>query len=231
MSDKLSIPLSIIVAGLLIGGGIYLGKARSPQTPQSLAAQTIAESKNIRPVSQDDYLIGNPAARVVIVEYSDTECAFCKEFHKTMNGIMKEYGAKGEVAWVYRHLPIKELHSRAPKEAEGLECAGELGGNAKFWEYTNRIYDITPSDNGLNPAELVNIAKQVGLESGAFTACLESGKYSSKVDKDISEAMNSGASGTPYSVMIDTKTGETYPIAGAQPYSTIKEIVDLLLQS
>lgn len=231
MSDKLSIPFSIIIAGLLIAGGIYLGNAKKSQTPESLVAQTIEESKNIRPVSVKDHVIGNPEARLIIVEYSDTECAFCKEFHKTMRSIMTEYGADGDIAWVYRHLPITELHSKAVREAEALECANELGGNAKFWEYTNRIYEITPSDDGLNPAELINVAKQVGLKSAEFEECLASGRHRAKVEEDAEDAIKAGADGTPYSVMIDTKTNETYPIVGAQPYSTLKEIIDLILKS
>ena len=144
---------------------------------------------------------------------------------------MTDYGSKGEVAWVYRHFAQEELHSKAPKEAEALECAGELGGNGKFWEYTNRIYEVTPSNNGLESSELTNIAKQVGLSSDKFNTCLESGQYSSRVQSDEYDAQGAGAEGTPFSVVIDTKTGDTYPINGAYPYSQMKNIIDLILGS
>jgi protein-disulfide isomerase len=165
------------------------------------------------------------------VEYSDTECPFCKEFHKTMRALMTEYGNKGELAWVYRHFPVVGLHSKAPKEAEALECAGELGGNAKFWEYANRLYEVTPSNNNLEPTELENIAKQAGLSSDKFNTCLESGQYAPRVKADMNDAQEAGGEGTPFSVVIDTKTGDTYPINGAYPYSEMKNIIDLILQS
>lgn len=230
MSDKITIPASIIIAGLLVGGGIYLGNKKQ-QTPANLAAQAIEQSKNIRPIDETDHILGNPQAKLILVEYSDTECPFCKEFHKTLKTLMSEYGDKSELAWVYRHYPILELHPKAGKESQATECANELGGNGKFWEYINRLYEITPSDNGLDPAELTNIAKQVGLPSDQFTSCLDSNKYSTLVSAHIEDAKKTGSQGTPYSIIIDTATGETYPIVGAQPYATLKQLIDLILKS
>ena len=236
MSDKISIPLSIIVAGLLIGGGYYLNGRNKINNQNSLGASSmvqeqIKQAANIRPVDANDHILGNPSAPVVIVEYSDTECPFCKEFHKTMRALMSDYGSKGNIAWVYRHFPFEELHPKALKEAEALECVGELGGNSKFWEYTNRLYEITPSNNDLDPKELTNIAKQVGLSSDKFNTCLESEQYAPRVKADVNDAQGAGGEGTPFSIIIDTKTRDTYPINGAYPYSQMKQIIDLILQS
>lgn len=236
MSDKISIPLSIIAAGLLIGGGVYLNSRNSATYNQtgskvnSVVEQQIKQAANIRPVDENDHILGNPEASVVIVEYSDTECPFCKEFHKTMRALMTEYGNKGNLAWVYRHFPVAELHSKAAKEAEALECAGELGGNSKFWEYANRLYEITPSNDALDPKELTNIAKQVELSSDKFNTCLESGQYAPRVEADTNDAQSAGGEGTPFSIIIDTKTGDAYPINGAYPYSQMKQIIDLILE-
>jgi protein-disulfide isomerase len=230
MSDKVIIPISIIIAGALIGGGLYLG-GKKRATPATLAAQAVEQSKNIRPVDDTDHILGNPSAKLLFVEYSDTECPFCKEFHRTLKTLMSEYGDKGDLAWVYRHYPILDLHPKAAKEAQATECANELGGNGKFWEYINRLYEVTPSDNKLDPVELVNIAKQVGLSSDQFTSCLESNKYSSLISAHIEDAKKTGSQGTPYSIIIDTQTGETYPIVGAQPYATLKQLIELILQS
>lgn len=238
MTDKISLPLSIVIAGLLIGGGIYLSNKNNsridtnakPNT-NTIVKEAIKQAANIRPVDANDHVLGNPEAKVVVVEYSDTECPFCKEFHTTMRTIMSDYGSKGNVAWVYRHFPVPELHSKAPKEAEALECAGELGGNAKFWEYTNRIYEVTPSNDNLEPSELTNIAKQIGLSSDKFNTCLESGQYGPRVTADSNDAQSAGAQGTPFSVIVNTKTGDTYPLNGAYPYAEVKNIIDLILAS
>lgn len=118
----------------------------------------------INPVTDKDHIRGSLNSKVIIVEYSDTECPFCKRFHDTMKQVMDVYGKDGRVAWVYRHYPLDGLHSRARKEALALECAFEQGGNDKFWEYTDYIYKITNSGNTLDPSKLLDIASFVGLK-------------------------------------------------------------------
>ncbi|MEK7117126.1 MAG: DsbA family protein [Patescibacteria group bacterium] len=234
MSEKLSLPISIIIAGLLIGGGIYLNGKITKENPtvaqkQQLKSQNISDL--VRPIDANDHILGSSKARVLVVEYSDTECPFCKTFHNTMNSIMQEYGKNGDVAWIYRHYPIVGLHSKAPKEAEALECAANLGGNSKFWEYTNKLYEITPSNNNLDPKELTNIATAVGLSSTSFDTCLNSGEFTPRVNLDVKNAKEMNISGTPYSVIVDTKTNQYYPLEGAYPYAQVKSAIDLILQS
>jgi protein-disulfide isomerase len=234
MGEKMSLPMSIIIAGLLIAGGIYLNGRITKINPttaqqQQLKSQNLADV--IRPIDANDHILGSSKARVLVVEYSDTECPFCKNFHVTMNTIMSEYGKEGNVAWVYRHNPIAALHSKSFKESEATECAANLGGNSKFWEYINKLYEVTPSNNGLDPKELTNIAKQVGLSSIAFDTCLSSGEVTPRVNADIQNAGDVGISGTPYSIIIDTKTNQYYPIQGAYPYAQIKSAIDLIIKS
>ena len=232
MNDKLIIPLSIVIAGVLIGGGIYLN-GRMTSDNSTPAERRQADSKNLsgalRPIDDNDHIIGSPNARIIIVEYSDTECAFCKIFHQSLLSIMQEYGGDGKVAWVYRHFPIAEIHSKSLKQAEALECAAVLGGNGTFWEYTNNLYEVTPSNNGLEDSELPKIASRVGLPVDKFNICLESGEFGPRVASDIQNAEELGALGTPYSVLIDTKSGEHYPIEGAYPYAELKQVIDLIL--
>jgi len=201
----------------------------TPAQKQELVSKSIANV--VRPIDANDHVLGSADARILVIEYSDTECPFCKTFHTTMLSIMQEYGKEAQVAWVYRHFPIAELHSKAPKEAEALECAGELGGNGKFWEYTSKIYEITPSNNGLDPKELLNVAKTVGLSSTAFENCLTSGEFAPRVNLDVQNARELGALGTPYNVVIDTKTNEHYPVEGAYPYLDLKDAIEIILAS
>lgn len=99
----------------------------------------------------DQVFIGEEKNSVYVVEYSDLECPFCKRFHETMLEVMKEFDARGEeVTWIYRHFPLDQIHSKARKEAEATECAAELGGNDAFWKYTNKLMEITPSNNQLD---------------------------------------------------------------------------------
>ena len=123
---------------------------------KALLATAIAGKKegatkaDLDPVRADEHISGNPRAEIFIVEYSDFECPFCKTFHQTMKEIMREYPADGKVAWVYRHFPLDQIHSQARKEGEASECAAELAGNKGFWDYTNKLFEITPSNNKLD---------------------------------------------------------------------------------
>ena len=229
-SDYFTIPLSIIIAGIIIAGAYFLSQPKSPTMGQTrLASQAqIPSTIPMRPVSSTDHILGNPNADVVIVEYSDTECPYCKGFQSTMQRLINEYGGAGQVAWVYRHFPIAELHSKAPKEAEATECVYELGGPTKFWTFLNLIYDQTPSNNGLNASELPKMAAASGVDTKLFNTCLASGKYTAKVQVDYNDAINAGAQGTPYLVLI-TKDGAKTPISGAETYQGLKSIIDTLL--
>jgi protein-disulfide isomerase len=223
------IPLAIIVAGLLVAGAVYFGGSKAP-APGSLTGQNGAPNTApsvIAPVSATDHIIGNKNAQVVIVEYSDFECPFCKVFHNTMHQILTTYGDK--VAWVYRQFPIAQLHSKAPKESEASECATDQGGNAAFWKFADKIFEITTSNNTLDPAQLPTIASAIGIDVNAFNTCLSSGKNTSLIQADIAAAQKAGAQGTPYSVIL-VNGKNVGSINGAQPFDQVKSQLDSIIK-
>lgn len=230
--NTLAMPIAVIIAGVLIAGAVIYSGGKTPNTANiSNQAQQVAQQETdnldaMTPVSSSDHIRGNPNAPVKIVEYSDTECPFCKRFHNTMKEVMNEYGKDGKVAWVYRHFPLDQLHSKARKEAVALECANEQGGNDKFWEYTDRLYEITPANDGLDLAELPKIAGYVGLDVQKFNTCLESGKYDKHIQDEVENAQATGGNGTPWSIVVG-KDGKKYPLSGAQPLSAIKQLIDI----
>ncbi len=193
-----AVPLAIVIAGAFVAGAIFF--TRQPTTLQPTTPDDIAADIKIRPVDATDHILGTPDAKVVFVEYSDTECPFCKRFHGSLQNLLTKYGKDGTMAWVYRHFPLN-IHQKAPKEAEALECAAELGGNTAFWKYTDTIYKITPGNDGLDPAELLKTAEAVGLNRTAFSSCLESGRHKARVDADMNDAINSGGRATPFTIM------------------------------
>jgi len=230
-SNKLAIPLAIIVAGGLMAGALYFSNMQA--TKQAVKAQPLqAGTKTVtgepRAVTKDDHILGNPNADVIIIEYSDTECPFCKVFHPTLQRIVDEYGKDGRVAWVYRHFPIDQLHAKARTQAEATECAHDQGGNAKFWAYLNMIYQKTNSNDGLDMAELPKIAKEIGIDVNEFKECLSSRKFKDKVEKDYQDGITAGVRGTPHSILI-TKDGVKTPIGGAASYDSVKSAIDALL--
>ncbi|MEX2010399.1 MAG: thioredoxin domain-containing protein [Parcubacteria group bacterium] len=225
--NKQLIPLAIVVAGALVAGAIYFGGSTGgPSNALTGNTNNNTVTGDIAPVTSKDHIIGDPNAKVVIIEYSDTECPFCKIFHNTMLQVMNDYEGKS-VAWVYRHFPIAELHAKAGKEAEATECAAELGGNDAFWAYINRLFELTNSNDSLDLAELPRIAASIGLDVGAFNECLSSGKYAEAIKDAVQAAVKAGARGTPYSVIISGKN--KVEINGAQPIERVKAAIDSLL--
>ncbi len=229
--NKLAIPFSIVIAAALIAGSLYYSNIRTAQIiakkPDPVPTTTTANL--LRTISTTDHIQGNPNADIVIVEYSDTECPFCKNFHESLQQIMSEYGKNGKVAWVYRHFPISQLHSRAFKEAEATECVADLGGEDKFWQYLSMIYSKTTSNDTLDPAQLPVFAKAIGVDVTAFNTCVSTGKYTAKVQADYDDAIKSGGKGTPHSILI-TKDGTKTPVEGALPYVLLKNTIDEMLK-
>lgn len=255
--QTLAVPISIVVAGALIAVAVFYTNSSKPAAQGGNEKPTVQEE--IRTVQSDDHILGSSNAKVVIVEYSDTECPFCKQFHNTLHQIISEYGSSGDVAWVYRHFPLEQLHPKAPKEAEALECAADQGGNEMFWKFTNKVYETTGANNALDigvyntpkevpvapngepyykqkaprsatdAGQLSDFAKEFGLDVAKFEDCMKTNKFAARVAKDLNEVIAAGGRGTPHSIII-TADGEQIPIEGAQPYNVIKTTIDTLLE-
>jgi len=237
--NNLSIPVAIVIAGMFIAGAVYFSSNKNTAIPTVVGNNPVVNQQppkvdigsldQMAIISGSDHIRGNPNAPIKIVEYSDTECPFCKRFHDTMKEVMDEYGKNGKVAWVYRHFPLIQLHSKATKEAEATECANELGGPDGFWAYIDRLFEITPSNNGLDLNELPKIAQYIGLDVNKFTTCLASGKYIKHIEEDTQNATATGGNGTPWSIVV-AKNGKKYPLSGAQPYASVRQLIELALQ-
>lgn len=222
------VPGSIIIAGILIAVSLFFGLYGN-NTNYQLKDDNVEQNQkiNLRDINKKiDHIRGAENAKITIVEYSDLECPFCKSVHSTMRDLLALYPK--DIRLVYRHFPLKQLHSKAQKEAEATECAYDQGGNEAFWAYTDKIFEITPSNNGLDLNQLPIIALELGLNQGEFNNCLDNDNNKEKVEKDIEDAIGAGGQGTPYFVIIDSK-GNKIPVSGAIPIENFKQIIDELL--
>lgn len=229
------VPIAIIIAGALVALAVYFGGSAPAVAPTKSPTADAGEVNNgapqvpsvgdMRPVSKDDHVKGATNPKIVVVEYSDTECPFCKQFHSTLQQLIQEY--PNDVQWVYRYFPLEQLHQQAFKEAVAVECAAEQG---KFWEFLDLVYKTTPSNDGLDLGTLPALAKQAGVANASqFESCRNSGKYDDKIKADIEDAKVAGGRGTPYSVIIGPD-GTKEPLSGALPYSSVKAAVDKYLK-
>ncbi|TSC69373.1 MAG: dsba oxidoreductase [Parcubacteria group bacterium Gr01-1014_56] len=224
MNSQYVLPITIVVAGVLIAGAVFwAGKSSLPTNGGSNGA---VSARAYDPAI--DHILGNPNAPVKVIEYMDLECPHCKTFQATMHRVMEYYGAGGKVAWVSRAFPLASIHSKAPQEAQAAECAAEQGGDTAYFKFIDRVFEVTPSNNGLDLAQLPVIAKDVGLDVAAFNTCLSSNKYAKKVTDSYNEAIKLGAQGTPYTLIM--VGSEAVTLNGNQPYDSMRAAIDAVLE-
>lgn len=211
----------------IFGGGKVAGVAQEVQPtveqPTQAGEQPTVAAGPVKAVDEKaDHIKGAKNAKVTLIEYSDFECPFCKRHFETMNQILKDY--PNDVRLVFRHFPLTNLHQNAQKEAEASECAAELGGNDAFWKMHDKIFTETQSNDGLSLARLPAMAKEIGLDEAKFKTCLDTGKYTAKVQKDQQDGGSAGVEGTPATFVNGVM------ISGAQPLANFKAAIDAELK-
>lgn len=97
---------------------------------------------NLLPVEASDHIFGNPDAPVTIIEYSDYECPFCKQYDPTLKKIVQE--SNGSVRWIYRHYP---LHQHSFEKLVAAECVAKIKGNDAFWKYSDLLFGLLKTGN------------------------------------------------------------------------------------
>ncbi len=224
MNNQYVLPITIVVAGALIAGAVFfIGKTNVPTPGTGTTGAVTARAYD----PATDHILGNPQAKVKVVEYYDLECPHCKTFQATLHKVIEHYGAAGDVAWVSRPFPLASVHSKAPQEAQAAECAAEQGGDVGYFKFVDKLFEVTPSNNGLDLAQLPVIAEQVGLDKAALSTCLSSNKYAKKISDSYSEAIKLGAQGTPYTLlMVGT---DAVILSGNQPYDSMVAAIDAVL--
>ncbi|MEK7537610.1 MAG: thioredoxin domain-containing protein [Patescibacteria group bacterium] len=228
-----------LIAGVaittLIGLAIVLPKAygssKSAKTaaaaPTNTGAPTAPTFNNVKPVTDADYIRGDKNAKLTLIEYSDLECPFCKNFHPTMLKVMEEY--QGKVNWVYRNYPLS-FHANAQPEAEAALCVAKLGNADKHWAFIDKIFERTTSNGtGFALTALGPLAKEVGVNQDKFQKCLDSGEMKQRVLDETADGNTGGVSGTPSTLIVD-RNGQTISgIPGAYPFEQVKAYIDKAL--
>jgi protein-disulfide isomerase len=227
MKSQYVLPITIVIAGALIAGTIFLAGKSGTQTGGSTNQNGTLTARAYD--SKVDHILGNPQAKVKVVEYMDLECPHCKAFNATMNQLEAYYAPKGQVAFVVRNFPLAQIHSKAPEEAQAAECAAVQGGDAAYYKFIDKLFEVTPSDNGLDLAQLPAIAGQAGLNGQTLMACVNAGTFASRVQAQYNEVIGYGAQGTPFTlIMVGT---DAVPLAGDQPYDSMRAAIDAVLGS
>ncbi len=162
-------------------------------------------------------LRGSPQAPVMIVEFSDFQCPFCRKVQSTLKNLFEKY--QGQVSLAYRDFPLRGLHSQAELAAEASRCAVE---QEKFWEYHDLLFG---NPDKLNRAGVAGMAQSLGLNEKQFEACLSSGKYTKQIEQDLQDGIRAGVEGTP-GIFINGIL-----LSGAQPEAAFEKIIRAELEA
>lgn len=228
--NNLFLPISIILAGLMIGGAVLYTRSDSKKVAannqaaniQQVAGGTQPTGGIINVSPDDDAVLGDPNAPVTIIEFSDFQCPFCRKFWKeTLPQIKKDYLLTGKAKLVYRDFPLVQIHPGATLAAEGAECAKEQG---KFWEMHDAIFEEQEKQGSgtieFTADDVKKWATKIGLNASKFNQCLDSGKYKQEIEKDTADGSAAGVTGTP-AIFVNGRL-----IVGAQPFAAFKAVID-----
>lgn len=215
---ELSPSISIIIAGVIIAGSIVYVNTNPAAPAAAVQAPAPSTATNVRAPSAQDHIVGSLNAPLVLIEYSDFQCPFCNVVHPTLKRIVDE--SNGQIAWVYRHLPLESLHPNARPAALASECVAEQLGNDGFWKFAGIIF---ADQSKMSADYYAQVAVQLGANKAKFSSCISSNKYAGVVDADSQEAQQNGGNGTPYTVLYDKK-GQT-GVSGALPYNTFTSVI------
>jgi protein-disulfide isomerase len=238
----LFLPISILIAAIMIGGAIlfatlYKGGAAAPTTGANAtstdqnpttAVTSTAVNPAVMTLGPRDAILGNPNAKVTLIEYGDYQCPFCAEFFsQTEPEIVQNYINTGKVRMVFRNFAFLGAESTAA--AEAAECAEDQN---KLWPYHDALYTAKVADeNGgggeddgfYSTAELLKLGQQVGMNMATFTTCVDTDQDAALVAQDKASGTAYGINSTPSFFINGTA------LSGAQPYSVFQQALDAAL--
>jgi len=180
------------------------------------------EKKEIAAPDASDPVKGGANAKVVIQEFSDFQCPFCKRVEPTVQALEKEYGNKIKIVW--RHMPLP-FHKNAPQAAEAAHEVFAQKGSVAFWTFHDKVFGGEGSDEDRTSREnLEKIAKDLGVDMDKFKAAIDNNKHKAKIDADAEIGNKAGINGTPAFVI------NGYYVSGAQPESAFKKLINRALK-
>lgn len=163
---------------------------------------------------------GNKDAVFSIIEYSDLECPYCKQYHPTLKELVDM--SQGYVNWQYKHLTMQNHDPVAVYQAIAVECAYKLSGNATRWAFINEIFQTTKG-NGQGAGTLLNLADKYSINNQDFKTCLTNSNNLKEIMLDVDEAKSLGITSTPTLLIINNKNNKSALLQGIQNPQTILE--------
>jgi len=203
------------IIGILFGVLMIINHDESRTNLMSLTKENLIYGSTI---------LGDPNAKISIVEFGDYQCTFCYKFHKdTMKQIVNKYVKNGTVNFVYKDFPLNGASSIMASEAS--YCAQNQG---KFWKYHDAIYENWEGENTgwVTRDTLLSFARDTGLNSNEFTSCMNDLTFRQKVLDNEEFAKSIGIDATPSFMIFNDD--EVYRIIGAQSFERFEQVLQEL---
>ena len=204
-----------IIIGIVIGIGLTLNLESTSNDSSILNKENLMQGSTI---------LGNPDAKITIVELGDYQCTFCYKFHdETMKKIDQAYIKTENVNFVYRDFPLNGPQSILASEAS--YCAQKQN---KFWEYHDTLYNNWGGENTgwITKNVLLGFANDVKLDLDSFSQCLENSEFKQKVLDNEQFAREIGIDATPSFLIFNDS--ELYRVIGAQPFERFEQALQEL---
>lgn len=212
VKPKLNIPSAIVLAGVIIAAAIFL---KGVQPAEKVTANG-GELDLVAKVSEEDFVRGDKKAEITLIEYADFSCHFCAQFQLTLKQLVDE--SKGQIKWVYRHLPIFNIEA-----AVASSCVGRLGGEEAFWKYSDTLF---ANQDLLKPPYYLETAKALGIDEAKYGECIKNAALEKGIRQEFTQnKILLGFNGTPHTVLID-KNGKKFSFTGALPYDELKSVIE-----
>ena len=215
----------VLVVGVI--GGFVLSSNLLPTDSTQTSGFKIDSSGAGNPfgevleVDANDAVYGSRDANVVIFEYSDVGCPYCAKFHITGREIVDN--SNGQIAWIYRHLPI--VRDFSEDASVKLECVKNKFGEGRFWEILDELF----SSNDISGETISNIVEKAGLSKSDISRCLAHGSVESdQVKKHINQGRVFGLRGTPSGFVFNRETKKYELLGGALPEEQLQALIDHL---
>lgn len=232
---KRAVFVGILGAVLLFVGAIVAWPFIFP-APETPVAPVVSVDPGTHP-NADDNSMGDPNAPIVIEEFSDFQCPYCKDFHERTEPQLRQYYIDtGKVRFVYRSMGnwvsrnIGGRTTESQDAALAMYCAGDQD---MFWEMHAHLFaNVVGEDVGsYTDKRLQEIAQVTGLDMEQFNSCYDSGKYEDRVQQDFNDGTAAGVNGTPAFLIKWTVNGQeqTKLIEGAQPFTVFQQELELIL--
>lgn len=167
--------------------------------------------------ADDDPTLGNPDAPLVIVEFADFQCPFCRESFPILRELLIKH--PDDVYLIYKDFPIEQIHPLAFPAAQAGQCALEQD---LFWSLHDKIYI---NQDRLSQDLLFQLARESGMDMSAFAQCMQEERYAQEVADDFQAGLDLGVSGTPTFFVNGRK------IAGVVPREAWERIVEFFVSA